>query len=188
MRLALQCRSRFFVTAYGTAKLFVRQLGQASGHAIPKNEIKRDSVSIERSPSSEIINLLNIYFELDLTRDAGDELAYFNVWNITNAPSIALYGQREWKGDRSLFLFDAVRDADMAEDVGLYLVDYHMQARRMPHFGVFLDNMEIEPGDIIDITHPLDTMIGFTAEVQKLLHHLGNTKQIDYIEVIAVEN
>ena len=188
MRLALQCRSRFLVTAYGTAKLFVRQLGQASGHAIAKNEIKRDSVSIERSPSSEIINLLNLCYELDLTRDAGDDQAYYGVWNIQNATSIARYGQREWKGDRSLFLFDAVRDADMAEEVGLYLVDYHMQARKMPKFGVFLDNMEIEPGDIIDITHPLDAMSGFTAEVQKLLHHIGNTKQIDYVEVIAVEN
>lgn len=188
MRLALQCRSRFLVTAYGTAKLFVRQLGQASGHAIAKNEIKRDSVSIERSPATEIINLLNVCYELDLTRDAGDDQAYYGVWNIQNAAAIALYGQREWKGDRSLFLFDAVRDSAMAEDVGLYLVDYHMQARKTPNFGVFLDNLEIEPGDIIDVTHPLDAMAGFTAEVQKILHHIGNTKQIDYVEVIAVEN
>ncbi len=188
MRLALQCRSRFLVTAYGTAKLFVRQLAQTSAHSIAKNEIKRDSLSVERSPSSEIINYLNVCYELDLTRDAGDEQAYYGVWNIQNATSITRYGQREWKGDRGLFLFDAVRDAAMAEDVGLYLVDYHMQARKMPKFSVFLDNMEIEPGDIIDITHPLDNMAGFTVEVQKLLHHLGNTKQIDHIEVVAVEN
>jgi len=188
MRLALQCRSRFLVTTYGTAKLFVRQLAQSSGHAIAKNEIKRDSVSVERSTATEIINLLNIYYELDLTKDSGDSQAYFGVWNITNATSITRYGQREWKGAGDLFLFDAVRDADMAQDVGLFLVDYHMQARKMPHFGVFLDNMEIEPGDIIDITHPLDAMAGFTAEVQKIMHHLGNAKQIDYVEIVAVEN
>jgi hypothetical protein len=188
MRLALQCRSRFLVTAYGAAKLFVRQLGQTSGHSIPSGEIKRDSVSIQRSPSSEIINYLNLCYELDLTRDAADDQAYCGVWNIQNAASIALYGQREWKGDRSLFLFDAVRDPDMAEHVGLYLIDYHQQARRMPQISVFLDNMEIEPGDIIDITHPLDNMGGFTVEVQKLLHHLGSRKQIDCIDIVAAEN
>ncbi len=187
MRLALQCRSRFLVTAYGTAKLIVRQLSQVSGHSIIKNEIKRDFVSILRSPSDEIINLLNVCYELDLTRDAGDAQAYYGVWNIQNPLSITRYGQREWKGAQSLFLFDAVRDAAMAQDVGTFLVDYHMKARKMPNISVFLDNMEIEPADIIDITHPLDNMVGFTVEVQKMLHHIGSVKEIDYLELVTIE-
>jgi len=188
MRLALQCRSRFFVTPAGTAKLIVRQLGQASGHAIVKNEIKRDSMSIERSPTTEIINLFNIHHALDLTKSAGDPQSYAASKNFQDATSITRYGQREWKGSQDVFCFNAVRDADMAEDVGDFLLSYHDLVRKMPHFSVFLDNMEIEPGDLIDVTHPLDAMSGFVCEAQKILHHLGNTKQIDYIEVVGVEN
>lgn len=187
MRLALQCRSRFFVTPYGTAKLLVRQLGQASGHAIIKSEIKRDSVSIERSPTTEIINLFNISYGRDLTKDAGSPESYGGSKNFQSAASITRYGQREWKGAQALFCFDAVRDAVMAEDVGDFLLAYHCRARKMPHFGVFLDNMEIEPGDIIDVTHPLDAS-GFVAEVQKILHHIGSKSQVDWLEITGVEN
>lgn len=188
MRLALQCRSRFLVTAYGTAKLFVRQLAQSSGHAIAKNEIKRDSVSVERSPATEIINLLNIHYDLDNTKEAGSPESYQAAITLTGAASIVRYGQREWKGAADLFCFNAVRLPAMAQHVAGYYLDYHQRGRKMPHFGVFLDNMEIEPGDIIDITHPLDAMAGFTVEVQKIMHHLGNAKQIDYVEIVAVEN
>jgi hypothetical protein len=58
----------------------------------------------------------------------------------------------------------------------------------LPTFGVFLDNMETAVGDIIDLTHPLDTMNGFIVEVLKLIYHLGNTKQIDWLEITTIEN
>jgi hypothetical protein len=188
MRLALQCRSRFMVTAWGKAKLFVSKLAQTSGHAIPKNEIKFNSMSIERSPTTEIINRFSIYYELDLTQAAGNPQSYWSAINYSNAASIARYGTREWKGLQDLFCFNAVRDEAMAQDVGAFLQEYHAKVRRMPHFGVFLDNMEIEPGDIIDVTHPLDAMSNFVVEVQKILHHIGSKSQVDYLEITGVEN
>jgi hypothetical protein len=188
MRLALQCRSRFIVTGPGKAKLFVRQLDQASGHPIVKDEIKRDSMSVERSPTDEIINLFNINYDLDLTLSAGDPKSYRSALKFTDATSVSRYGTKEWKGGDDLFCFDAVRLAAMAQHVGDFLLDYHQRARKLPHFGVFLDNMEIAPGDIIDITHPLDAMTAFVCEVQKVIHHIGNSKQIDWLEITAVEN
>ena len=55
---------------------------------------------------------------------------------------------------------------------------------------VFLDNIEIEPGDVIDITHRLDNMSGFKVEVVKMLHNLGSAQKgvIDHIELVCVEN
>ena len=188
MRLALQCRSRFMVTAAGKAKLFVRQTGQSSVHAIIKNEVKRDSMAIERSPTEEIINLFTINYDFDLTKSVSDPTSYRAALKFTDATSVTHYGTKEWKGQRDLFCFDAVRLAAMAQSVGDYILAYHKRSRKMPRFGVFLDNMEVAPGEIIDITHPLDAMTNFVVEVQKITHHIGSKQQIDWLEISTVEN
>ena len=142
MRLALQCRSRFFVTAYGKAKLIVRELGQASGHAIAKNEIKYDSMLIRRSATEDLINYFHIHYNQDRTKSRTDPAAYLGVKKFADAVSISRYGQREWRGAADLFYFDAVASAMMVEHVGDFLLDYHKAIRKMPCFAIFLDNME----------------------------------------------
>ncbi|MDA3834909.1 MAG: hypothetical protein PF495_16105 [Spirochaetales bacterium] len=190
MRLALQCRSRFFVTPYGKAKLVLRQFEQTSGHSITKNEIKRDSMGIERSPVSDLITFFNIRYDRDHSKESNDPKYYRAVKNFSDGTSISKYGQREWKGQSDIFLFDAVVSDAMAEHVGNFLRQYHSTVRKTPRFDVFLDNMEIEPGDIIDITHPLDQMSAFRCEILKLIHILGSAKNkiIDHIKIIAIEN
>jgi hypothetical protein len=186
--LALQCRSRFIVSSEGKAKLLVRQLNQSSSHSVVKNEIKYDSMSVKRSLTDEIINLFYINCDLDLTLSPNDPISYKYNLKFTDATSITRYGQRTWQGASDIFCFDAVRDTAMCVNVGNFLLAYHCRARNMPHFGVFLDNLEIEPGDIIDITHPLDAMTNFVAEVLKVVHHLGNATQIDWLEITGIEN
>jgi hypothetical protein len=187
-KLALQCRSRFIVSPSGKAKLIVRQLGQASGHPIIKNEIKKDSMSIERSPTGEIINTLNIGYDLNLSESPGSLKSYRSALPLTNSTSITRYGTRTWQGSEDVFCFNAIRLAAMASHVGAFLLAYHCRVRKMPTFGVFLDNIEIQPGDIIDVTHTLDSMSGFVAEVLKINHHIGNKSQIDWLEITGIEN
>jgi len=190
MRLALQCRSRFLVTPYGIAKLMVRQIGQSSGHSLLKEEIKRDSLSVTRSPVTELVNNFNIYYDKDHSVDSNMAKNYRAVKNFSDATSISKYGQKEWKGRADIFFFDAIVLDAMAQHVGDFLLSYHSVVRRCPRFQVFLDNLEIEPGDIIDITHPLDSMKGFVCEVLKISHQLGSgrKKLIDCLTIIAVEN
>jgi hypothetical protein len=190
LKLALQCRSRFFVTPYGTAKLIVRQLSQSSGHSIAKNEIKYNSMSVRRSAFDDMINLFNIRYDKDHSMAGNSSDNYRSVKNFKDATSISRYGQQEFKGSPDVFFFDAVTDSAMVDHVGAFLLAYHKLVRKMPNFAVFLDNCEIEPGDIIDITHDLDAMSGFVAEVQKIIHRLGSArrKQIDYMEIQTVEN
>jgi len=190
MKLALQCRSRFFVTPYGTAKLIVRELGQASGHAIAKNEIKRDSMSVQRSATSELINNFNIHYNKNHSQEGNYPEDYQSVKNFQDATSIGRYGTRTWNGKKDLFYFDAVVADAMAQDVGDFLLSYHDIVRKCPRLGVFLDNCEIEPGDIIDITHPLDSMSGFICEVQKIIHRLGSARKkvVDHLTINTVEN
>lgn len=189
MRLALQCRSHFFVSLYGTAKLIVRQTSQSSTHSIIKNEIKQDSVSIERSSRKDIINYFNIYYDLDHSKDK-DLINCQAVKNFQDSTSISRYGQKEWMGDKNLLLFDAITLDAMAVHVGSFLLDFYKQIRHMPHCAFFLDNMETEPGDIIDLTHDLDNMDGFVCEVIKILHFIGSAKKetIDHLQIIAIEN
>jgi hypothetical protein len=206
-RLAFQCRSRFVVTSAGVAKLFVRQLNQISIHSVIKEEIKRDSLSIARSNTDEILNYFTISYNLDLRKNIGSLPSYSYFLDLKNQPqygmspqlynatlkfsdstSISRYGQKEWKGQQELFCFDAVNLKAMAQDVGNYLLAYHCRARKILTFGIFLDNMEIEEGQIIDITHPLDALTNFVIEVQKRVHHIGSVKQIDWVEITGVEN
>ena len=190
MKLALQCRSRFFVSPHGKAKLIVRQLDQASGHAIAKNEIKRGSMSIQRSSTDDLINFFNIWYDLDHSKESNNTKDCQAVKPFSDATSITRYGQHEWTGAKNLFLFDAVTDTAMIVHVGAFLLDYHKLVRNGPDFAVFLDNMETEPGDIIDITHSLDSMDSFACEVLKIMHTLGSAKSnvIDHIKMIAVDN
>ncbi len=200
MKLALQCRSRFFVSPYGKAKLIVRQLSQAGVHSIVKNEIKRDSVSIQRSPTDDLINFFNIRYNknhaietrhYDMEPGEGREYEnYKAIKQFSDSTSITKYGKQEWHGAGDIFLFDAVTSDAMVQHVGDFLLSYHAVIRKMPNFAVFLDNMEVEPGDIIDITHPLDSMSNFTCEVLKTIHTLGSGRKkiVDNIKIIAIEN
>jgi hypothetical protein len=162
----------------------------STGHAIAKAEIKRDSVAVCRSPVSDLMNSFVIRFDRDCRYDAGSTDSYCAAIAKSDATSISRYGRRDFLGDPTLFCFDAVIDSNMAEDVGDFLLAWHSVVRRMPEFAVFLDNMEIEPGDVIDITHPLDGMTAFVCEVVKLRHVLGSARRnvIDNIEILAEEN
>jgi len=188
-RLAVQCRSHFFVTLYGKAKLIVRQLGQSSGHAVTSDEMRENSVFMERSAVSDLVNYFNIHYDLDHSRGFGKENCRA-VKSFSDATSISRYGLREWKGDANLFLFDAVQDDAMANHVGAFWLDFLKLVRSMPNLDVFLDNMEIEPGDIIDLTHDLDDMSSFVCEVLKIQHFPGSAlnNEIDHLKITAMEN
>ena len=147
-------------------------------------------MSIQRSSTDDLINLFHLWYDLDHSKESGNTKDCRAVKKFDDATSIARYGQHEWTGAENLFLFDAVTNAAMIAHVGAFLLDYHKLVRNGPDFAVFLDNMEAEPGDIIDITHSLDSMDSFACEVQKIMHTLGSAKNnvIDHIKMIAAEN
>lgn len=189
-RLAVQCRSRFLITPAGQVKLIVRQLYQASAHAVAKSEIQRDSVSMRRSPHTELINYFTVRYAKNHAAERNEADVYQAAAVFSDGASISRFGQRRWLGRQDLFWFDAVTDAAMALHVGGYFREYCALIRKMPEFSVFLDNLEIEPGDLIDITHDLDALAGFVCEVFKVTHHLGSARRgaVDHLTILAVEN
>ena len=192
-RLAFQCRSRVFVSPDGKFKLVVGQLSQSSGHAIPKAEIQWESVSIKRSRSEDIVNYLNIFYDLDFSADKSADRIAENcrgVEILSDSTSISRYGQRTLGHDRDLLVFDAVSNATMANHVGTFYLDFLKAVRKVIEFGVFLDNMEIEPADIIDITHDLDSMVGYVIEVLKINRVIGSgkDKRMDCLKITSIQN
>ncbi|MBW1711220.1 MAG: hypothetical protein JRJ73_15315 [Deltaproteobacteria bacterium] len=189
MKLALQCRSRFFVSPAGKAKLMVRKSSQYSSHSILKNEIKQDSMSVQRTAFEDLINYFMIYYDRDHSAETNRPENYAANKPFSDATSIGRYGQQGWKGASDVFLFDAVTSESMVNHVGAFLLDYHKAVRKMPEFSVFLDNCEVEPGDIITVTHDLDAMSSFGMEVQKILHRLGSARSsvIDHLQIKGVE-
>lgn len=185
-KLALQCRSRFVVMPYGVAKLLLRQCGTASSHAIPKEEIKADSVSISRTPAEGLINDLTVRYAPDRTLGAVSATTCRSAIRREDDVSIARYGRRT--GDTSQFVFDAVTKDAMAEDVLWFYLDWYGVVRRQQKFAVFLDNLEIEVGDVLDLTYPLDGMAGTTVEVLKTQQVLGDRNRNDHLIVWSVEN
>ena len=187
-KIAFQCRSKCFMSPYGKLRLIVRQLGQPSGQSIVADEIKRDSMHIERSAVAALINYFNIYYDLDFSKGRSVDNCQA-VKEFTDSASVTKYGQKE-PTDPALFLFDAVSLDAMAEDVGDFYLEFQKMVRKIPQCEVFLDNMEVEQGDIVDLTHPLDSMSGFACEVIKILHVLGSgkDKRIDRLKIIAIEN
>ena len=187
-RLGVQCRSRFLVTPSGEARLLVRSLGQSSAHAIPKNEIRMGSMSVRRSCSDDIVNTFSVKYNPDLLQ-LGSADCYQSTTNFADSTSVTRYGTRE-ASSADLFNFDAVSSSAMAASVGQFWLDFLKISRRQPNFSVFLDNCEVEPGDIISVTHPLDAMTGFVCEVLKVRNVLGSgrDKRMDCLEILAVEN
>lgn len=186
-RLSIQCRSRFYVTTYGTAELVVRKLAQSATHSIPKSEIKYNSMEIFRSSEDDIVNTFNIRFDRDWRLGGSD--FYRKTSPFSDATSITRYDVRE-PSDSQLFDFFAVKDTLMMFDVGTYWLTLLKVSRVIPSFGVFLDNLEIEAGDYLGITHPLDNMADFVVEVLSTRHVLGSAtrKVLDRIELSTLEN
>ena len=78
----------------------------------------------------------------------------------------------------------------MVSDVGNFWLDYTKGSRNLLSFHVFLDKMELEPADIIDLTHPLGRMNNFVTEILKIRSVLGSANRniLDRLEILAVEN
>lgn len=189
-RLALQCRCRFFFLAHGAMVLRLGQTGASSQKAISKNVIKRDSVAITRTANGDIVNAFAFAFDLDHRLPASSMDSYRGALMLESATSIAIYGRRDYAGDASLLYFDAIRSEAMAVDVADFILSWFKRSRKMPELSVFLDNMEIVPGDRIALSHDLDSMSGLVCEVLSTRQVLGSgrDKRMDCLEIKAIEN
>ena len=99
LSLAAQCRSRFFVTAYGAAKLIVREMDKASVRNLDENEIKEDSVYVTRTPTETTFNYFNVYWDKDNGNTSNGPEAYKSNKLITASDLYCLVWTKRLPGE-----------------------------------------------------------------------------------------
>ncbi len=162
-----ESRSKMFWDSLGQARLQFLPLNTSVG-ATPVKSIAGDAIRFEeskgrsrvrarRSQFTDLVNRIELKYKYD---PAGD--SYPQACVIEDAVSQSLFGKREAPGE---FEFQWVRSADTARD----LADFYLADRAYPStfltVDAFLDNMELERGDVVDFTHPLNNMQSVIARV-----------------------
>jgi hypothetical protein len=104
-------------------------------------------IQFQRTPTDWVVN----HIELEYQRDwaAGH---YRKIHVESDNDKILLFGKRE-KPDR--FMFDWCRDSLMAEDLAKYYLTELKEPQTLMCCDVFLDQLELERGDFVTISHPL---------------------------------
>ena len=183
-----------------TARLYFRPTTYASlsvTKALTQNVIKDGSIKVQRTPVSEIINDVNVRYLRNFGEPRGTD-AYARLQRVTDATSIANYGDRTSSGltpgsvSDDLFMFDFVTgDAHAADLASFYLARFKTATRRVT-IDTFLDQFELDRGDVVTITYALagvtfDSLDG-TANllVERVTSSPGSAKRADTIQLTCL--
>jgi len=149
------CRAYFFWDL-GKAKIQFRPLNQitlpfTADKTIPSNMIRLDGngramMSCERTPNRNIVNTIDLRYKRDWA--SGE---YSSVETGSDADSITRYGRREKLDD---FEFDWSRVQVQAADLTAFFLAQHKEPSDVLELELFLDNVELERGDLLKISPP----------------------------------
>ena len=156
-----ESRSHLFWDAAGKARLQFRPFNHSSVadgkevKALTESMVRLDPESgagrirFQRTPSDRVVN----HIELGYRRDwaAGH---YGQIHVASDSDTISLFGKRERPGE---FLFDWFRVNDMAQDLAQFYLAELKAPQTLVACKVFLDQMELERGDFVTVSHPLVT-------------------------------
>ena len=174
-----ESRSHLFWDAAGKARLQFRPFNHSSVadgkevKALTESMVRLDPESgagrirLQRTSSDRVVN----HIELGYRRDwvAGH---YGQIHVASDSDTISLFGKRERPGE---FLFDWCRVAGMAQDLAQYYLAELKAPQTLVACEVFLDQLELERGDFVTVSHPL--MAGASALHGIVLpgsHHPGS--------------
>jgi len=181
------CRSWLY-WELGKAKALYRPLSVADASTVPVKVIADNMIRQrqgepvfkgKRTRMDSLVNRIDLNYQRDFS---GDD--YSSVESAIDSESNNLFGKREKVGD---FDFDWVRSTAMATN----LVNFYLVERSMPveiyTFEAYLDNMELERGDVIWFnppTHELDHVKALVLGVGRSFGS-GKARKMDSVTVIA---
>jgi hypothetical protein len=151
----LNCRSYFFWDL-GKARIQLRPLNQLSlpftaDKTIPESMIRLDATGrsmlrCERTPNRNIVNTIDLRYKRDWSSKE-----YCLIENGSDNDSITRYGRREKPDD---FEFDWTRIQTQAENLVTFFLAQYKEPSDVLELELFLDNVELERGDLIKISPP----------------------------------
>ncbi len=156
-----ESRSYLFWAPGGRARLQFRPINQsqvAVGRevkALTEGMVRLDPetgagrIRLQRTPTGEVVN----HIELSYQRDW--EAGYYRKTHVeSDNDKIQLFGKRE---QPEQFLFDWCRDSAMAVDLARFYLEELKVPQTLVACEVFLDQLELERGDFVTVSHPLIT-------------------------------
>ena len=154
-----ESRSHLYWDAVGKARLQFRPINQsmvAVGNevkALTESMVRIDPesgvgrIQFQRTPSNEVVNHIELGYQRDWA--AGH---YRSLHVESDYDAISLFGKRERPDD---FLFDWCRDSAMAQDLAQFYLAELKTPQTLIECAVFLDQLELERGDFVTVSHPL---------------------------------
>ncbi|PIQ96548.1 MAG: hypothetical protein COV67_09050 [Nitrospinae bacterium CG11_big_fil_rev_8_21_14_0_20_56_8] len=136
-----------------------------------------------RAVRTAAVNLVNA-IDLRYRRRWSAAKEYSAVAQVADPDSMARHGRREQPGR---FEFDWVRDPAMAADLSAFYLDEFAEAVDIYDLELFLDNMELEAGDIIELNPPMFDLPKVYAQVLGAGRVIGSGKarRMDSVPVTA---
>lgn len=149
------CRAYFFWDL-GKAKIQFRPLNSISLPFTPEKTIAanmirldgngRAAIQVERTPNRNIVNTIDLRYMRDWSSSE-----YDSVENGSDVDSVTRYGRREKPED---FEFDWARMQAQAVDLVAFFLAQHKEPSDVLNMELFLDNLEIQRGDVLSISPP----------------------------------
>ncbi len=172
------CRAYFFWNL-GKARIQLRPLNAVTlpftpDKIISDNMIRlkpngQSVVQVERTPNRNIVNTIDLQYQRDWSTKE-----YESIENDSDADSVTRYGRREKPGD---FEFDWVRVQVQATDLLGFFLAQHREPSDVLDIELFLDNIEIERGDLLSISPPTHEDTGLPALVLAAGRQIGSGRE-----------
>jgi len=174
--LSSQSRLRLSHDGYSARLRFMSSPPFAPVKSIDPSIIKMDSVRVTRTGRDELINKLDIHYRRDYTKGGNQPGDYMSLACASalypregDPASVAAYGPRTLKRP---CLFGFVSGDAVAQDLREFCITRYKYVKRRVTFTIYLDNLELEPGDVIGIEYasPAFDLTGsvYTVEVVTL--------------------
>lgn len=139
----------------------------------------KSSIKARRTLLSNVVNSIDLKYKKDWS--AGN---YAAVSSVQNPHSQGMYGIKQ---NPQLFEFNWTRSEAQAQNLAWFYLTEYARPLTIIEVEVFLDQLDVERGDIIDITHSLDNMAGHKALVLEVNREMGSGKsqKMDTMTLIA---
>ena len=129
----------------------------------------QSTVLVERTPNRNIVNAIDFQYQRDWSSKE-----YESIENDSDADSITRYGRREKPGN---FEFDWVRVQAQATDLLAFFLAQYREPSDVLDVELFLDNIELERGDLLSISPPTHEDSGLPALVLGAGRQIGSGRE-----------
>ena len=186
VKLARQCRSRFFWDAGGA---FIKFRELHADWSIDKTltqasaDIRLKGMEHRRKNVMDIINRIDLHYNRDWTNSDTGVDGYKAVAPAQNNESISGHGIKE---NQDQFMFDLVTDSTMAQD----LADFYKEDGKPSQFytiEAFLPYFDLQKEDHLRLTHDFKTLKKAAMRIASIerIFGSGKLKRMNLLRIVA---